>query len=116
LTSLQVLWPQQIQLLFTTVPATVGWYTVAYNASATAGVILGAPIFSYLRKTKCQFVAVVLLQVLFIGLMASVDQHTPARAITFVAFASFFIGASQVMGILIIQFGASDQEIGISTG
>ncbi|KAJ9614616.1 hypothetical protein H2200_002753 [Cladophialophora chaetospira] len=116
LTSLQVLWPQQVQLLFTTVPTIVGWYTVAYNASATVGVVFGGPIFSYLRRTRYQFPFVVFMQVVFIGLMATVDQHTPARAIVFVGIASFMIGASQVMAILLIQFGASDQEIGVSTG
>ena len=78
--------------------------------------VLGGPIFSYLRRTKSQFVTVVFMQVLFIGLMATVDQHTPARACVFVSIASFMIGASQVMAILIIQFGASDHEIGVSTG
>lgn len=35
LTSTIVLWPQQVQRLFTTVPRTVGWYGLATNAAAT---------------------------------------------------------------------------------
>lgn len=35
LISTGILWPQQVQLLFTTVPQTVGWYGMATNASAT---------------------------------------------------------------------------------
>jgi len=51
LMSLQVFWPQreyhfcrepskgdaisEVQLLFTTVPSEIGWYSLAYNASAT---------------------------------------------------------------------------------
>lgn len=51
LMSLQVFWPQrksdyqlkatkpnsltEVQLLFTSVPTTIGWYSLAYNASAT---------------------------------------------------------------------------------
>ena len=48
--------------------------------------------------------------------MSSVNQHTPARAIAFVAMASFAVGAQQVVGLLIIQFGAEDHQIGVATG
>ena len=94
----------------------VGWYSLAYNASATAGAVVAGSSFSFIPKTKYQFVTMVLVQVIFIGLMATVNQRTPARAIAFVAIASFAIGASQVMAIVIIQLGASDKQIGVSTG
>ncbi len=48
--------------------------------------------------------------------MASVDQYTPGRAIGFVIVAAFGVGASQIIGILIIQFGAKDRQIGVATG
>lgn len=48
--------------------------------------------------------------------MSSVTQHTPARAVAFVAVASFAVGAQQVVGLLIIQFGAEDHQIGVATG
>ena len=78
--------------------------------------IVGGYMFALLRHTKYQFLSVVLLQTVFISLMATVNQHTPARAIAFVALASFSIGASQVMGIVIVQLGAKDRDIGVATG
>ena len=48
--------------------------------------------------------------------MASVDRHTPRRAIGFVIVAAFGVGASQIIGLLIIQFGAADDRIGVATG
>ncbi|KAK3612895.1 hypothetical protein LTR22_028399, partial [Elasticomyces elasticus] len=48
--------------------------------------------------------------------MASADQHTPRRAIGFVIVAAFGVGASQIIGLLIIQFGAADDRIGVATG
>ena len=78
--------------------------------------IVGGSLFAVIRRTKYQFLAAVVLQTIFISLMATVNQYTPARAIVFVAIASFTIGASQIMAILIVQFGAKDKDIGVATG
>ncbi|KAK7894811.1 hypothetical protein LTR67_005550 [Exophiala xenobiotica] len=116
LISLQVLWPQQVQRLFTTVSRTVGWYSLAYNMAATLGGTLAGVLFAKLKKTNWQFFTATVAQTIFISLIASVTQHTAARAIVLVAFAAFWVGASQLMGILIIQFGAEDRHIGVATG
>lgn len=84
--------------------------------TAAAGLFSGGFFFSIIKRTKIQFITVVMLQAVFLGLMATVNQHTPRRAIAFVAIAGFNIGASQCMAILIVQFGAKDSEIGVATG
>ncbi|EON65856.1 hypothetical protein W97_05098 [Coniosporium apollinis CBS 100218] len=116
LISLQVLWPQEVQLLFTTVPTTVGWYSLSYNAASTLGALVSGVLFARIRRTRWQFLVVTILQTIFIASMASVDQHTPRRAIGLVIVAAFSVGASQIIGLLIIQFGAKDCQIGVATG
>ncbi|OQV04625.1 hypothetical protein CLAIMM_09480 [Cladophialophora immunda] len=116
LISLQVLWPQQVQRLFTTVSRTVGWYSLAYNMAATLGGSLAGVLFAKIKKTNWQFFFATVAQTIFISSIASVTQHTAARAIVLVALAAFWVGASQLMGILLIQFGAEDRHIGVATG
>ncbi|KIW95638.1 uncharacterized protein Z519_04223 [Cladophialophora bantiana CBS 173.52] len=111
LISTGILWPQQVQRLFTTVPRTVGWYGMATNAAATAGLILAGQAFSTIRKTRYQYIFVVVMMTTFLGLNATADQDTPARAIVFVALASAMIGATNCMSILIAQLGARDEDI-----
>ncbi|KAJ9645542.1 hypothetical protein H2204_001122 [Knufia peltigerae] len=113
---LQVLWPQEVQLLFTTVPRQVGWYSLSYNASALLGGVIVGSLFALIKRTNIQYLVVIAIQTIFIGAMSSVTQHTPARAVAFVAVASFAVGAQQVVGLLIIQFGAEDHQIGVATG
>jgi len=44
------------------------------------------------------------------------ESNTPARAMAFVALASFAIGASQTLAILIVGLGAHDKHIGVAIG
>ncbi len=78
--------------------------------------VVAGSLFGIIRRTRYQFFVAILMQTLFISLMATVNQHTPARAIAFVTIASFATGASQVMGIVIVQLGAADKHIGVATG
>ncbi|KFY78876.1 hypothetical protein V499_02051 [Pseudogymnoascus sp. VKM F-103] len=106
----------EVQLLFATDPTTVGWYSLSYNAAATLGGVVASVMFARIRRTRWQFLLVTILQCVFIASMASIDQHSPRRAIAFVAIAAFNVGASQIIGTLIIQFGANDREIRLATG
>lgn len=52
----------------------------------------------------------------FLGLNATVNQNTPARGIIFVGLANVMIGATNCIGVLIVQLGAHDADIGLATG
>jgi cellobiose-specific phosphotransferase system component IIC len=78
--------------------------------------MLGGWTFSTFRRTRYQYIAVVTLMTLFLGLNATASEHTPVRATAFVAVASGMIGATNCMSILISQLGARDEDIGIVTG
>ncbi|OAL37367.1 hypothetical protein AYO20_03216 [Fonsecaea nubica] len=116
LQSLQILWPQQVQYLFTQVPRTIGWYSLGFNLAATIGIVVSGTMFGVVKRTNWQFFVTTLLQTAFIGAMASVNQNTPAQAIVLVAFASFWVSAAQVIGVLLVQFGVEDKDIGAATG
>lgn len=73
-------------------------------------------VFSTVRKTRYQYIFVVVMMTVFLGLNATVNQHTPARGIVFIALASFMIGATNCISILIIQLGSRDEDIGLATG
>lgn len=73
-------------------------------------------LFAVIKRTNIQYLVVIAIQTIFISAMSTVTQHTPARAVVFVALASFAVGAQQVVGLLIIQFGVEDHQIGVATG
>ncbi|KIV93921.1 hypothetical protein PV10_05095 [Exophiala mesophila] len=120
-TALAVLWPQEVTRLFTTTPRTIGWYSLAYNLSATGksspmgGFVCGV-LFSTIGKAKWQFVVATFLQTAFVASISTVTQHTPARAIALVSIAALSIGASQLSALLITQLGVPDEHIGVATG
>ncbi|KAK5061534.1 hypothetical protein LTR84_008078 [Exophiala bonariae] len=116
LMSTGILWPQQIQRLFTTVPKTIGWYALAANGCATIGFVMIGQTFASVRKTRWQYIFVVVMMAIFLGLNATVNQNTPARAIVFVGLANVMIGATNCISVLIVQLGARDEDIGLATG
>lgn len=78
--------------------------------------MLAGQTFSTIRKTRYQYIFVVVMMTLFLGLNATANEHTPARATVFVALASAMIGATNCMSILVVQLGARDEDIGLATG
>jgi Na+/glutamate symporter len=78
-------------------------------------VICGS-LFATIKKSNRQYLVVIVIQTIFITSLSTVTQNTPGRAIAFVAISAFTVGAQQVIGILIIQLGAEDHEIGVATG
>lgn len=95
-------------------PSSYSQLLVTYHFSV--GALVSGVLFARIRRTRWQFLVVTILQTIFIASMASVDQHTPRRAIGLVIVAAFSVGASQIIGLLIIQFGAKDRQIGVATG
>jgi len=93
--SLQALWPQQIQLLFTRTPKTIGWYSCVLGATGVLGAFTSGAAFSKIKRTRVLFTTSIVIQTIFIGAMASVTSNTPVRAIIFVAFVGYGIGACQ---------------------
>ncbi|KAJ5816519.1 hypothetical protein N7447_008752 [Penicillium robsamsonii] len=116
LISLQVWWPQEVQLLFTTSLSKVGWYSFAYNGPASIGAFVGGALFAKIGKTKWQFVAITVLQTVLVAAMSTINQHRPQDAIGIMTAAAFCLGAAQIITVLVIQFGAADTHIGIATG
>ncbi|EXJ73462.1 uncharacterized protein A1O5_03223 [Cladophialophora psammophila CBS 110553] len=116
LIGLPVFWPQEVQQLFTTVPQTVGWYSLAWGCPSTVGSALGGYSWSRFKHTRFQFTAMTALMAAFMATVSSVTPYTPARAVVLFAFSAAFVGATCLVGILELQFGAADGDIGIATG
>ncbi|OQV08768.1 hypothetical protein CLAIMM_12991 [Cladophialophora immunda] len=116
LIGLPVFWPQEVQQLFTTVPQTVGWYSLAWGCPSTIGAAIGGYSWSRFKHTRFQFTAMTALMVAFMATVSSATPYTPARAVVLFAFSAAFVGATCLVGILELQFGAADGDIGIATG
>lgn len=80
------------------------------------GVIIIGMVFASIKHTRVQFIVLLVSQVLFIALMATVTPHTASRAIGFVVMASLALGAFHIVAVLGIQYCAHDRDIGVATG
>src|SRR4051812_8728590 len=78
--------------------------------------MLAGQTFSAIPKTRYQYISVVVMMTIFLGVNATSNEHTPVRAIVLIALASAMIGATNCMNILIVQLGARDEDIGLATG
>lgn len=84
-----------------------------YNLVGSA---LGAYSWSKFKHTRFQFTLITALMVAFAAAVSSVTPDTPVRAIVLFSCAAAFVGATCLVGILELQFGAEDCDIGVATG
>ncbi|KIX06619.1 uncharacterized protein Z518_04595 [Rhinocladiella mackenziei CBS 650.93] len=106
----------EVQPLFASDPNRIGWFSVAYNTPVTLGGAAAAFSFNTFGHTRFHFFIVTLLHAVFTASVASITQHIPAQAIVLVVLAALFVGATYMLKILMLQFGAPDTHIGLTTG
>lgn len=110
-----VLWPQQIQALYTQDPITVGWYGMAVGVGGSVFSPLAGLVFR--RYGKSQYILPCLLAGLTIVSGASAiapDNNKAATALTILI--GGFVGSTSVISTAVIQVGVAHEFIGIATG
>lgn len=117
--ALFILWPQQITYIFGS--TLHSWEHVAWLGSAPsfgiwAGIVLLGSVFHKIGHIRWQLTAGSIWTTAFLGAMASVNRTSEVSAIVFSVFIGLAIGWAEVVTMIVVQFIASDQELGIAYG
>ncbi|KAG9943326.1 hypothetical protein KCU85_g8740, partial [Aureobasidium melanogenum] len=114
--STAVLWPEQIQALFTTELTKVGWYSAATGLGPLCFGWLFGVAASKLPHVKWQMVATMCALTAFSGAQAcvSVDSHVASTALVALLFIS--VSGMATYSINMSQLGVAHEYIGLATG
>jgi hypothetical protein len=116
--ALFIMYPQQVSYIFGSTLS--GWEETAWLSSTAAfgiyaGVVILGSLF-HLGHIRWQLLVVSCWVTAFLGAMASVNRTTKASAIVFSFFTGLGIGWGEVVTMLLVQFLASDQDLGVAFG
>jgi len=113
--STAVLWPQQIQVLYTTNPIDVGWYASALGCAGIPTSVLTGFLFARVGHARIMFTIIIALGTLGAGLMALVSPTSSTASTVFVALIGVCVGGGFVVAAAMIQVSVEHQYIGIAT-
>lgn len=111
----QVIWPEEVESLFTTSSIDVGWYT---SALSVGGCIFG-PIIGYLNQkygyARWFLVFCVCGLTLASGLGAVVSRHSEPGSTVAIVLVGLFSSGIKIMTTVMVQLGVAHEYIGIAT-
>ncbi|EXJ66790.1 uncharacterized protein A1O5_09985 [Cladophialophora psammophila CBS 110553] len=112
--STAVLWPQQVQALYTQDLLKIGWYA---SALGIAG-ILSSPLFGFLftfGHARILFIFIIVIGTVASGCMAIVSPSSSTASIVLVAMEGISIGGGMIVATAMVQLAVEHQYIGIAT-
>lgn len=113
---LNVFWPIQISLLFTTNEVTIGLLSCTTGIALVAGELFFAPLFRNIGHLKWQMVVACSMTATFCTGMASVTYTTKSMAIAFTVLAGLANGWINLVTIVITGLVAPPNDIGVAQG
>lgn len=114
--ALNVFWPLQINILFTTDEVTIGLLSCTTGIALTAGELIFAPLFRSIGHLKWQVVAASLMTAVFGTAMAAVTYKTEKMGIAFTILAGLAVGWIELVTIVITGLVAPPNDIGVAQG
>jgi MFS family permease len=114
--ALNVLWPMQINALFTTDNITIGLLSSTTGVALVAGELIFSPLFRVVGYLKWQLVIATAVTAVFGTLMAAVTYDTEHAAIAFTVLAGLAIGWIELVTIVIVGLVAPPNDIGVAQG
>jgi len=114
--SLQVLWPTQIQTMYTTETMRIGWISCTFSAATNVGALALGAVLAKLGHARLIYVVVVALETAFVAGMAGMTPHSLGGAVTLVALAGLCVGCVNLVSVTMIILRCRDEYIGVAVG
>jgi len=111
-----ILWPLQIETLYSTNSTTIGLYSMALSLGGFCGGMVFGFLLDHVNQARWILVGVCLLLTALSGLQATVGLHTNASSIAIVALIGAMISAATVASNSMIQLAVPHQYIGVAMG
>ncbi|KAK7894311.1 hypothetical protein LTR67_006072 [Exophiala xenobiotica] len=112
--STAVLWPQQVQALYTQDLLKIGWYA---SALGMAG-ILSSPLFGFLftfGHARLLFIFIIVIGTVASGCMAIVSPSSSTSSTVLVAMEGISVGGGMIVATAMVQLAVEHEYIGITT-
>jgi len=113
--STAVLWPQQVQVLYTQNLIDVGWYGSALGMAGIPTSVLTGVLFARLGHARIVFTVIIAVGTIGAGLMALVSPTSSTESTVFVALIGVCTGGGFVVAAAMIQLAVEHEYIGIAT-
>lgn len=114
--ALNIFWPIEIGVLFTTNEVEIGLMACTTGIALTAGEVFLAPLFRGLGYLKWQMVLATLMVAAFCTGMAAVTYEKRSLALAFTALAGFANGWVNLVTIVVTGLVAPPNDIGVAQG
>ncbi|EXJ87183.1 hypothetical protein A1O3_04142 [Capronia epimyces CBS 606.96] len=112
--STAVLWPQQVQALYTSDLLKIGWYA---SALGIAGII-SSPLFGFLftfGHARLLFIFIIVIGTVASGCMAIVSPSSSTASTVLVAMEGISVGGGMIVATAMVQLAVEHEYIGIAT-
>ncbi|KIW12779.1 hypothetical protein PV08_07966 [Exophiala spinifera] len=113
---LNIFWPIQITLLFTTNEITIGLLSCTTGIALVGGELFFAPLFKRVGCLKWQMVLACIMTAAFCSGMAAVTYKRESLAITFTVLAGLANGWVNLVTIVVTGLVAPPNDIGVAQG
>ena len=115
--ALQITWPSQVTRVFGNSDwETTAWLTTTVAFGAWAGIVFVGSLFHIIKHIRWQLIIGCAWMSAFIGAMASIDPNEQSQAAAFSFLATIPVGWGEVVTMLMVQYVASDMDLGVAFG
>ncbi|KAJ5106234.1 hypothetical protein N7456_002909 [Penicillium angulare] len=114
--ALSLLWPQEIEALFTTANIKSGWLSITTGLGVIIGEIFAGALMKPIGFSKYQLIASTVIITAFSGALAAVNQDRQAYGIAFTAIAGFAVGYLELITLIMCPLYCKPEDIGLASG
>ena len=111
-----VIWPEQVQALYTQDPLTVGWYGMAVGIGGAIFSPIAGWIFRGFRRSHIMLPIILALLTIVSGAMAVVSPGSAKASTALNVLLGGLVGSTSVITTAVVQVGVAHEYIGIATG
>lgn len=115
-TSLSILWPEQIEYLYTTNNIKIGWMAITSGLALAIAEIIFGPLLRAFGHVRLQLIIATVILTAFLGGLAGATQHTEAMAIAFTTLAGFSSGWMDVICLVANGLVTDPADLGLANG
>ncbi|KAK2061716.1 fungal trichothecene efflux pump [Colletotrichum caudatum] len=111
-----LLWPQQVQALYTTDITYAGWLSTTVGSATALGQVCAGSIIRWGGNARYWIIFATFAMVAFVGALASLTPETLNAGIAFTILGPFFVGFIELTSLALAPLFCKPSDIGLASG